>query len=74
MIEITKKNLVLTFSTAAGATVNLTINAPSESLDAQQIGSAMQAIIDSNALGEDQLVTKAEEAKYVIQEVEKINL
>ncbi|WP_054743175.1 DUF2922 domain-containing protein [Cellulosilyticum ruminicola] len=72
MAEIKKKNLVLTFNTAAGGEEKLTINTPSESLTAEAISAAMDAIIASKALGEAQLVTDKAEAKYVIQQVESV--
>lgn len=74
MAEITKKNLVLTFGTAAGGEEKLTINTPNEELTSEAISSAMDAIIASKALGEEQLVSTKTEAKYVIQEVETIEL
>ena len=74
MAEIKKKNLVLTFGTGAGGEVKLTINAPSEDLTSETISAAMDAIIASKALGEEQLVSVKTEAKYVIQQVEAINL
>lgn len=74
MAEITKKNLVLSFATAAGATLKLTINTPNEELTSENISTAMDAIIASQAFGEEQLATSKEEAKYVIQEVEAVQL
>lgn len=74
MAEITKKNLVLTFATASGATLKLTVNTPNETLTSQNISDAMDAIIASNAFGEEQLAATKEEAKYVIQEVEAVEL
>lgn len=74
MAEITKKNLVLVFATASGANVKLTINTPSNDLTSESVSAAMDAIIASNAFGETQVVTKKEEAKYIIQETEAITL
>jgi len=74
MAEITKKNLVLGFSTTAGKSVNLTIKEPAESLTSAMISEAMDEIIASGALGEEGVVTTKEDAKYVIQEVDTITL
>ena len=74
MAEITKKNLVLGFSTAAGKAVNLTIKEPADELSSSLISSTMDEIIATGAFGEEGVVTTKEEAKYVIQEVEKITL
>ena len=74
MAEITKKNLVLTFGTALGGEEKITINTPNEALTSEAISSAMDAIIASKAFGEEQLVSTKTEAKYVIQQVEAIEL
>lgn len=74
MAEITKKNLVLGFSTAAGKAVNLTIKEPAEGLTSAVISKAMDDIIAANALGEEGTVAVKENAKYVIQEVDEITL
>lgn len=74
MAEIKKKNLVLTFNTPAGGEEKLTINAPSESLTPEAVSTAMDAIIAAKALGEAQIVSSKAEAKYIIQEVEVIEL
>ena len=74
MAEITKKVLQLGFRTVSGASVKLTINKPNEDLEAADISSAMNAIIASQALGEEQVVESKEEAKYIIQEEEAITL
>ncbi len=74
MAEIKKKNLVLVFSTPAGGEVKLTINSPKEGLTTQQVNVAMDAIINAKALGEAQIVSSKAEAKYIIQEVEAIEM
>lgn len=74
MAEVTKKNLVLTFGTSIGGEVKLTINAPSDDLTSEEISAAMDAIIAAKALGEEVLVSTKTEAKYVIQQVEAIEL
>ena len=74
MAEIKKKNLVLVFSTSAGGEVKLTINSPKEGLTTEQVNAAMDAIIEAKALGEAQIVSSKAEAKYIIQEVEAIEI
>lgn len=74
MAEITKKNLVLGFSNAAGKAVKLTIKEPAEGLDAKAISGVMDEIIESEAFGEGSAVTTKESAQFVIQQVDKISL
>ena len=74
MAEVTKKNLVLGFSTAAGKEVKLTIKEPADGLEAAKITAVMDEIITVGALGGSDKVTAKENAKYVIQEVEEIAL
>lgn len=74
MAEVTKKTLVMTFTTPAGGEVKLTINKPKEGLTGSNVSSAMDAIIATKALGESQLVTDKADAKFVIQETESLDL
>ncbi len=74
MAEITKKALVLTFKTAGNKEVSLTIAKPSDTLLAQDVASAMDAVIAANGYGDGDLVTEKLAAKYVMQEVENISL
>lgn len=74
MAELVKKTLVLGFATSEGKALNLTINAPKEGLDGATIGSAMGQIIASSAFGEEGTVSNKVSAKYVIQEVDEIEL
>ena len=74
MAEITKRNLVLTFATSAGKEVKLTLTKPKEGLTGSEINTAMTEIIAANALGEDGLVSKKVDAKYVVQQTEAITL
>ena len=74
MAEITKRNLLLTFGTATGAKVTLTINSPNPDLSGPEISAAMDQIINTNAYGEEELVKSKQEAKYVIQQTEAIEL
>ncbi len=71
---VTKKNLVLGFTTGEGKNLNLTINTPKEGLDGTTIGTAMDQIIAANALGEESIVNNKVSAKYVIQQVDEIKL
>lgn len=73
-MKITKKTLVLGFTNGLGKGVNLTINDPIEGLEGAAVASAMDEIIASGAFGEDSLVSKKVEAKYVIQQVDEIAL
>lgn len=70
----TKKTLVLSFTNEVGKSVNLTINDPAEGLEGEVVGSVMEEIIASAALGEDSLVANKVAAKYVVQQVEEITL
>ena len=74
MAEITKKSLVLTFGTVGSKEVNLTIASPSETLEAGQIASAMNSIVATGAYGDGDSVDKKLAAKYVMQQVEAVEL
>lgn len=74
MAEITKKSLVLTFSTAGNKEVNLTIPSPKEDLEGSQIKSAMDSIVTSGIFGEDDTVVGIVGAKYVVQQEEAVTL
>lgn len=74
MAEITKKNLVLGFTTPAGKEVSLTIKEPAEGLESAQVSAVMDEIIATNAFGDTETVSAKESAKYVIQEIEQISL
>lgn len=74
MAEITKKSLVLTFGTEKGKEVNLTINAPSETIVSGDIAAAMDKIAATKAYGDGDAVDKRLSAKYVMQQVENIAL
>ena len=73
-MEITKRTLVLTFVNGLGKNVNLTINDPADGLEDATVASVMDQIVAASALGEDSLVATKSEAKYVIQQVEEIEL
>lgn len=74
MATVTKKTLVLGFTTSAGESLKLTINAPQEGMDGTKISAAMDEIIASNALGEEGTARNKTSAKYVIQEVDEVTL
>ena len=73
-MEITKKTLVLGFTNTLGKTVSLTINDPAEGLEGEAVSSVMDEIIAATALGAESLVANKVDAKYVIQQVDEIEL
>ncbi len=74
MATVTKKTLVLGFTTNVGETLKLTINAPKEGMDGTSISAAMDEIIASGAFGEEGTASNKATAKYVIQEVDEVTL
>lgn len=74
MATVTKKTLVLGFTTSGGESLKLTINAPKEDMEGAEISAAMDQIIASNALGEEETARNKATAKYVIQEVDEVIL
>lgn len=74
MATVTKKTLVLGFTTGAGDSLKLTINNPVDSMDGTRISEAMEKMIASNAFGEESVASNKATAKYVIQEVEEVEL
>lgn len=74
MATVTKKTLVLGFTTSAGESLKLTINAPQEGMDGTKISAVMDEIIASNALGEEGTASNKTSAKYIIQEVDEVTL
>ncbi|MBE6023243.1 MAG: DUF2922 domain-containing protein [Cellulosilyticum sp.] len=73
-MEITKRTLVLGFTNVLGQNVNLTINDPAEGLEGEVVSNVMDEIIASNALGTESPATSKVEAKYVIQQVDELEL
>ena len=73
-MEITKKTLVLIFTNGLGKNVSLTINDPAEDLEDEEISRAMDEIVAASALGEESIVANKLEAKYVIQQVDEVEL
>lgn len=74
MATVTKKTLILGFTTSAGESIKLTINAPKEGMEGTEISAAMDQIIAANALGEEGTASNKATAKYVIQEVDEVEL
>lgn len=73
-MEIKKRNLLLVFGTAVKTEETITITNPAETLSGAQIKKAMTDIIASNALGENVQPDHIIEAKYVIQQVDTVEL
>lgn len=73
-MEITKKNLILAFGTSAKTEETITITNPSATLEAGQIKVAMTQALASGAIGENVPATSIVGAKYMIQQVDTINL
>lgn len=73
-MEITKKTLVLIFTNGLGKNVSLTINDPAEGLEDATVSSVMDEIVAASALGEESIVANKLEAKYVIQQVDEVEL
>ena len=74
MAEVTKKVLVLGFTNAIGKNVSVTVNEPVANASGEVISSVMDEIISSGALGEDGVVCNKIDAKYVVQQEEKIEI
>lgn len=73
-MEITKKNLVLAFGTPAGKEETITITNPNETLEGSKIKIAMDKALASGAIGEKIAADSIVGAKYVIQQVDEVNL
>ena len=73
-MEIKKRNLVLVFGTPIKTEETITITNPAETLSGAEIKKAMTNIIASNALGENVQPDRIVEAKYVIQQVDTVEL
>lgn len=74
MAQVTRRNLVLTFTNTVGKEVNLTVNEPAEDMEGEALSSIMDEIIASAAFGAQSLVANKKEAKYVVQEEEELVL
>ena len=66
-MEVTKRNLVLTFGTPVKTQETITITNPSELLTAGDIKQAMTVALNSGVIGENVQANSIAGAKYVIQ-------
>lgn len=68
------KTLNLVFGTAGGKQLHLTLAKPKDGLSDETVKSAMQAMIDSKALGaaDGSMITAAIGAQYIERTVSKI--
>ena len=73
-MEITKKNLILAFGTPAKTEETITITNPSPTLEASHIKAAMTQALASGAIGENVGANSIVGAKYMIQQVDTVNL
>lgn len=73
-MEITKKNLVLTFATPAKTEETITITNPNPTLVGTQVKAAMDNALASGAIGESVQADSIVGAKYVIQQVDTVDL
>nr|WP_307991500.1 DUF2922 family protein [uncultured Niameybacter sp.] len=73
-MEVTKRNLVLTFGTPVKTQETITITNPSELLTAGDIKQAMTVALNSGAIGENVQANSIAGAKYVIQQVDAVDL
>lgn len=73
-MEITKRSLVLVFGTPAGKEETITITNPGESLEGAQIKAVMDTVLATGAVGEKSAVDSIVGAKYVIQQVDEVDL
>nr|WP_307990653.1 DUF2922 domain-containing protein [uncultured Niameybacter sp.] len=73
-METTKRSLVLTFGTPAKTQETITISNPSELLTGAEIKAAMTKMLASGAIGEIIQANSIEGAKYVIQQVNAVDL
>ena len=74
MAKVTKKNLVLAFTTSSGGNLKLTINAPKPDMEGTEIAAAMDAIIDTGVLGKEEVAAHRVSATYVTQEEQEVEL
>lgn len=73
-MEITRRNLVLTFGTPAKTEESITITNPAETLSGSQVKKAMTDALASGAIGENVQADKIVGAKFVIQQVDALDL
>ena len=73
-MEVTKRNLALTFGTPAKIEELITISNPTETLSGTQAKDAMSKALSSDAIGENVQANSIVGAKYMIQQVDAIDL
>ena len=73
-MEVTKRNLVLSFGTPVKTQETITITNPADLLTAAEIKGAMTAALNSGAIGENVQANSIAGAKYVIQQVDAVDL
>lgn len=73
-MEITKKNLVLTFGTSTKSEESITISNPRPTLTGLEVKAAMDQALASGAIGEAVQATTIVGAKYIIQQVDTVDL
>lgn len=73
-MEITKKNLVLTFGTTGKTQEAITVTNPKITLEGSQIKTAMDKMLASGAIGEQMPASSIVGAKYIIQQVDEVEL
>ena len=73
-MEITKKNLVLTFGTSAKSEESITIANPRPTLTGAEVKVAMDQALASGAIGEAVPATTIVGARYIIQQVDTVDL
>mgnify|MGYP001260787142 CR=1 FL=1 len=73
-MKVTKRNLVLTFGTPVKTQETITITNPAELLSGAEIKQAMTVALNSGAIGENVQANSIAGAKYVIQQVDAVNL
>lgn len=73
-MEVTKRSLVLTFGTPVKTVESITIANPANLLEPSEVKLAMERALASGAIGEVVQASSIDGAKYVIQQVDEINL
>ena len=73
-METTKRSLVLTFGTPAKTQETITISNPAELLSGTAIKTAMTKMLESGAIGENIQANSIEGAKYIVQQVNAVDL
>lgn len=73
-MEVTKRNLVLVFGTPTNGEETITITNPADLLTGTEIKTAMNQALASGAIGENVQANSIVGAKYVIQQVDTVDL